>query len=555
MKFSKYILGGIVAAGSLLASSCVGDLDVKPTDPNIKTEPTEKADIEGYLASLYYDFYTSDGLSVSDGGRTVFTRVHTDLNEITSDEFFISEKWQDPGYQVLNKNIWTDTNEWIYGAFSRENHTCKLASTFISTLHAYGPGFGFTDQEIKEMDAEARALRAYAYYQNIDLFGRGPWIDENSVTGATPPTYDRKQLFEAVVADLTTYVDNLKPASEQVYGRVNRETGYMILAKLYLNAEVYTGTAMYKECADALKNVVASSSNLSLAPEYKYLFCASNSKYVGNGEIFFAFPQSVGTLETWGGTTSLTCATYMEADAADSPLSRQLLMLGFPGTPWSGLRMRPELSKALQGDPRRLVYEGSYQEEIPDLVSYKENSCGYMSVKFTFTDENDYYNSALVAEFDAAKAFNDALEENKDLSADEKDALRKPYPTPVATSQMSPVDFPVFRLADAYLMLAECQLRGVDCNGYFYFNKVRERVGLDPIAAPTASEILHERQCELYQEGYRRSDLIRFNLYTGSSYLWSWKGGEYTGTSIADTRAVFPVPYQYVVTVGQNPGY
>ena len=268
MKFSKYLAGSVIAVASLMASSCVDDLNVEPNDPNVNTVPSSKEDMLGYLAAVYYDLYTDTGLSLSDGGRGVFTRCHFDLNEITSDELFISEKWQDPGYQVLNKNIWTDTNEWIYAAFSRENHTCKIASTFIQALHEYGSAW-FTEEEIKQMDAEARALRAYAYYQNIDLFGRGPWIDENSSTGATPPTYDRKQLFEAAVADLTAYVDNLLPAAQQTYGRLSREAGYMILAKLYLNAEVYTGTAMWQQCADALKNVVAT--GIQLAPEYKYL--------------------------------------------------------------------------------------------------------------------------------------------------------------------------------------------------------------------------------------------------------------------------------------------
>ena len=375
----------------------------------------------------------------------------------------------------------------------------------------------------------------------------------------------------------------------------------MILAKLYLNAQVYTGTAMWQECADALKNVVGT--GLELAPEYKYLFCASNDKYVGNGEIIFGLPQDRTRLTTWGGTTELTCAAYMEADDSDTPLSRQLLMLNFPGTPWSGLRVRPELSKALKGDPRRLLYEGSYQEDIPDLVAYNETSCGYMLIKYTFTTEDDYYNEALVNKFDHVLAFNTALNNSKevkpedvaaivaeasdiinasttlkpeekaklikditdnlgkkDLSADAIAAATQAYPQATSPDQMSDVDLPVFRLADAYLMLAECQLNGATVNingvdGYGYFNKVRARVGLDPIAQPSATEILHERQCELYAEGFRRSDLIRFNRYTGSAYLWSWKGGDYTGTSIPETRAVFPIPYQYEITVGQNPGY
>ena len=518
MKISKYMAFGAVAISAMF-TSCVGDLDVKPDDPDLTLEPSSKAEMDGMLAGLYYDLITGDGLSVSDGGAGSFTRCHFNLQEIVADECFISDKWNDPGYTVLNFNTWANDNEWIYAAFSRENHLAKLASVYIRDLHNFGPAF-YSEQEIAAYDAEARVLRAFANYNMIDLFGRGPWIDENSPTGAVPPTYDRKQLFDATVADLVAHVDNMVPAAQQEYGRLSREAGYMLLAKLYLNAEVYTGTAMWQECANALKHVVET--GLELAPEYKYLFCRSNDKYVGNGEIIWGVPLRIGYTEGYGATTYLTAGAWMEPDDDDSPLAQQLKKLNNYGTPWSGLRLRPELSKALQGDPRRLIYEGSYQEEIPDLASYDETSCGYMLIKYTNTDETDYYN--------------EAGETNNG-------------------TQMSETDYPVFRLADAYLMLAECQLHGVNCNGYGYLNKVRARVGLAPLSNPAASEVLAERQRELYMEGHRRSDLIRFGLYTGSSYLWSWKGGVYTGASIPEYRALFPIPYQYVATVGQNPGY
>lgn len=526
MKFTKYLVPGFVAVSAMLStSSCVGDLNVEPDDPNTITEISSKADMEGVFASMYYDLLTGDGLNVSDGGAGSFLRCHFNLQEVVADEFFISDKWNDPGYTVLNFNTWGNDNEWIYAAYSRENHLAKVASVFIHDLHQYGPQW-YNDTEIAAMDAEARVLRGYANWCLIDLFGKGPWVTEDSETGATPETCDRVTMFERTVEDLTTHVDNLIPAAQQAYGRISREAGYMLLAKLYLNAEVYTGKAMWQECANALQKVVGT--GLQLAPEYKYLFCASNDKYVGNGEIIWGVPQRIGFTETWGGTTYLTIGAYMEADGDDTPLATKLKELNNFGTPWSGLRCRPELSKALKGDPRRLIYEGDYQEEIPDLASCKENSCGYMLIKYTNTTEDDYYNTA---------------------------ALNDPDFSYNNGSQVSDTDYPLFRLADAYLMLAECQLHGVNCDGFTYFNKVRERVGLDPIAAPTASEILKERLCELYAEGHRRSDLIRFNLYTGSTYLWSWKGGEYTGTGIDSYRALFPIPYQYIATIGQNPGY
>ena len=120
---------------------------------------------------------------------------------------------------------------------------------------------------------------------------------------------------------------------------------------------------------------------------------------------------------------------------------------------------------------------------------------------------------------------------------------------------MSNTDYPIFRLADAYLMLAECQLHGVDCNGLYYLNEVRNRAGMPALSEITADNLLKERMCELYMEGHRRSDLIRFGRYTGSTYNWSWKGGDVAGTSLPEHRALYPIPMQYTETVGQNTGY
>ena len=505
MKLNNYIISGFVALMGVAGTSCTGDLDLKPNDPNSKLELTTVAEWDGFLGRLYGNLYRDDVISTSDGGAGTFTRTHFNLQEVVSDECFISEKWND------------SDNEWIYAAFAREFFNAKMGAEFISQMQSSGAAF-FDAEEVKARCAEAHALRGLAYYFMIDLFGRGPWIDENSVTGATPPTYDRKQLFEAITSELETFVPDLRPAAETAYGRVSREAGYMLLAKLYLNAEVYTGTPMWQECADACKKVV--STGIQLAPTYKYLFCASNDKYVGNGEIIWGIPQQQGRMETWGGTTYLTVGCYVQS-APTEVLNR----LNSFGEPWSGLRLRPELSQALKDDKRRLIFEGQYQEAIPNLATYDETSCGYMLTKYSNATEDNYDN------------IGGALETNNNQS------------------QISNVDYPLFRLADAYLMLAECQLHGINCDGLSYFNKVRERAGMPAVGAITADNLLKERQCELYMEGHRRSDLIRFGKYTGSTYNWSWKNGVYEGGSIPAYRALFPIPYQYTNTIGQNDGY
>ncbi len=178
-------------------SSCVGDLDLKPNDPNTKLEITDKAEGDGFLARLYGNLFRDDVISTSDGGAGTFTRTHFNLNEITADECFISEKWNDPGNQPLNKNTWSSDNEWIYAAFAREFFNAKMAAEFIHQMQNAGGIAILGEDEAKARIAEARAIRGLSYYQMIDLFGRGPWVDENSITGDIPHTYDRKQLFDA----------------------------------------------------------------------------------------------------------------------------------------------------------------------------------------------------------------------------------------------------------------------------------------------------------------------------------------------------------------------
>ena len=612
MKFIKYFTAAsLVLSMGVVSTSCVDDLDVKPDDPNTKTELTDAAQWQGYFGSLYGLLRYEGNLSTSDGGAGTWMRCHWNLQEITADEAIISNKWNDPGYHTLNFNTWLTENEWIYAAFAREFYTAKQCSEFIAKSQG-ALSFGFTQEEIDAMTAEARVLRAYAYYYMIDLFGRGPWITEDTPTGATPPTYDRKQLFDATVADLKATIESGKliPASRQDKMRLSLEAAQTLLSKLYLNAEVYVGTPMYKECADVLKEVKNSIG--SLAPEYKYIFCGSNEKYVHN-EIIFAIPQRANSIETWGGTTYMTAGAF---DELADPFELARLGCGFvdfdvkkdPETneeylspilsgpnPWTGLRMRPELSQMLiqNGGKRNLAYTEGYNIGVANLDKYGPGADGYMCVKYSYTNESNYDNVGSDAPYqlnryyliatDAFKAKFPQTQQDRLAAAQQ---VLANYPDEFAgytaqqimdgeaasvqsklmaqykaeferASQVCDAAYPVFRLADVYLMLSECEFRGVDGAdpGFVLFNKVRERAGLQPNNNPSALDILNERQCELYWEGHRRSDLIRFGRYTGSSYNWSWRGGVLEGAYMPDFRKLFAIPYQYVPTVGQNPGY
>lgn len=523
MKFFKYIaLGSLALSLSAGFTSCVDDLDVEPDDPNKQTDLTTPEQWYGYYQSLYGNLLYEGGLTPTgvDGGAGTWMRVHWNLQTITADEAIILNTWNDPGYADLKYNTWVSDNTWEYMAYQREATSAKLCSEFLSKVDG-AVAAGVDAQLVEQMKAEARVLRAYCYYYMIDLYGRGPWIT-NEAVGTEAPVLDRPQLFEALTAELEDVVANgaLLPSVQQSYGRLSKEVAHMLLAKLYLNAEVYTGTPMYDKCAEHCKAIIALGTN-TLADEYKYLFCATNDKYVGNGkEIIFAIPQDANNMQTYGGTTYLTAGAYFGCVPDEVKTE-----LGAGGQEWGGVKMRPELVDNLKkypGDKRYLVYEGDFNQKLPDLADNTETGSGFMCIKYKYTGEDNYYNEG--GEMNRANVFCDA-------------------------------DYPVFRLADVYLMLSECQLKGVSSAdpGYEYFNKVRARAGLAPLT-PTLDDLLDERQRELYWEGHRRSDLIRFGKYT-SGYNWSWKGGVEEGRNIDSYRTVFAIPYQYVGTVGQNAGY
>ena len=280
---------------------------------------------------------------------------------------------------------------------------------------------------------------------------------------------------------------------------------------------------MWEECANACKEVIKSGK--VLADDYKYLFCGSNHNYVAcstygaDGEILWSVPQNDLTMQSYGGTTYLSGGAY-SASISDEMMQR----LGVGAAGWQGPHMRPEtVNNFTPNDERALFYGDIFQNDLNNIAAWGDpGTSGYMCIKYVYTNEDDYYNESGTS--GSSTIFNSA-------------------------------DFPLFRLADIYLMLAECELNGVACDGLEYYNKVRTRAGVDAVGYYSADDLLAERNRELYWEGHRRSDLIRFGKYTGATYNWQWKGGVQAGTALDSYRNLMPIPPQFVSTLGQNPGY
>lgn len=520
MNFKKlsYTALGCLAL-SFGATSCVDDLDVTPKNPSNITGLTSGEEYYQQLAQIYSGLVIAgvndqSDIAVDDPGAGVYSRQLWNLQELCSDEAFIGKNWNDAGLDELDFSTWSADNHWLFECFSRFTFQINSCNEFLRTVdraaHVNNP---LSADEITAMKAEARVLRDLSYYHMMDIFGRGPWTTEANKVGETPVTMTREEMFPLVVADIIDAIPAVKPAAQQNYGRISREAAYMLLAKLYLNAGVYTGKTMWSECAQACQEITKTINKL--APTYKYLFCGSNDKYVGNGEILWGIPQDNSNLQTYGGTT------YLGIGAWNANIPEELYhRLGSTAAGWDGPRIRPELANAFaSNDPRKLIYEGTFTNDLSDIGDWGIDGSGLMCVKFPYTSEDDYDNTRGVL----YNTFNSA-------------------------------DFPLFRLADTYLMLAECQLHGVECNGKKYFDEVRARAG-QPAIELNEYNLLQERLRELFWEGHRRSDLIRFGKFAGTDYLWSWKGGAEKGQNVPAYRQLYAIPSSFTSTLGQNPGY
>lgn len=531
MKKIKFIASAIVAvmvAG--FTSSCVKDLDVTPIDPNtVLPEDVLNSDeaFGQFLAKCYQGLcssssYGQDGspdIDGVDGGYGQYFRAIVNMQEVTTDVMTCC--WNDGTLFDLHNLCWNSSNEFVFSMYMRIYFQISQCNEFIRRANASTIS-DFPHKE--EYISEARALRLLSYYHAIDMFGNVPFAtEENSVGSEGPKQLSRAELFDWMVDECNDLLENgfLRGAGAAEYGRADKGLVLMILAKLYLNAEVWKGEAMYDKCAKVCDEIIPF---YALHENYKDLFCAdnhlctSNSTFFGD-EIMFVAPQDGNMLHSYGSTNFLVFASTWSVTGKPEK-TMDVAEVGI-SSGWSGLSLTGTFtSKFEENDARAMFFKGGYKQYIDALRDSDGASEGWKSMKFSNI--------------------------NHDGSAAQAQGF-------VDT------DFPVFRFADVLLMYAECAARGAAnaSDGQKYFDEVRARAGLDHLAL-TLDNIIDERGRELYMEGFRRQDLIRFGLFTTDKYLWEFKGGVPEGTAVDSKFNLFSIPSADLNSNGnltQNPGY
>lgn len=499
MKTIKNIFSVLAAAAALTA--CVGDLNVTPIDPNANTVDkvlVSEAALDSYISGVYLGFATSGyygangaaSISGLDGGASQYIRGLYHHQELTTDESVCG--WNDQTIKNFHYSNWTTDDTFIYAFYSRIFMQVSVANEFLREAKL----LNVDPAVLKRYCDEARVLRAIAYYHAIDCFGNVPFSLETDHVGTVPKQIARKDLYDWLEGELKDIIEakNLPEKNAVVYGHVGMGVAKFLLAKLYLNAEVYTGTAQWEKCANVLIDLMDDgyslhTSSKGVYPAYQELFLADNDQCTD--EIIFAVQQDGVNTTSYGVTNYIIFAsTGGEMDPEEVGIS----------SGWGGLRMTPEFYKKFSNsDARKLFYTATQQESIDDVGEFTN---GIAFMKFLNRTSDGGYGKE--------KGFVDT-------------------------------DFPLMRYADVLLMAAECELHGSNIDGLGAFNQVRTRAGLDKVGTLTADLILDERARELYQECWRRSDLIRFGKFI-SGYNWQWKGNVQEGKDIESHRVLFPIP-------------
>ena len=548
MKKINYILGILAAAAAM--TSCVGDLNVTPIDPNANTADkvlTSQQAMDSYISGVYLGFATSGyygpngdpSISGLDGGASQYIRGLYHHSELTTDESICG--WNDQTIKNFHYMNWTTDDTFIYAFYSRIFMQVSAANEFIREAKKL-------DFDVDRYIDEARVLRAIAYFHAIDNFGNVPFADETAIVGANPEQMSRADLFAWLETELKDIIANgkLPDKNGTVYGHAGMGAAKFLLAKLYLGAEVYTGTARWNDCAAVLSDLMDDGYSLHTTSAgkfspYQELFLADNDKCTD--EIIFAVQQDGLYTQSYGATNYLVFAS--------TGGTMNVKHIGI-SSGWGGLRTTPEFAdKFTAGDQRNLLYDTDKSTADVEAMPEKpeDDPDTYSAEAIEQLKKDGAYNDECKKLSDAKKAARDNIQQKsiedignfmygygfqkfRNINSDGTDGKEKGF---VDT------DFPMMRYADVLLMAAECQARGASIDGLSAFNQVRARAGVPAVSNLNLDEILNERARELYQECWRRSDLIRFGKFT-SGYNWQWKGETKDGKDVEAYRTLFPIP-------------
>lgn len=557
MKLNKFNIIAPAAALLLSASlsSCMDDLNKGNIDPTVDANPN----ITGLYSKCYAGLIMegNDGnadFSIDDAGKSTLLRNLFNFNEVPTDEAVCW--WSDGGIADVAYNKFDPGNATLKNLYYRLMSNISYENHFLSLDAAKADRTKY---------AEVRVLRAYNYFLMLDFFGDPTFIDK--ISPETPrqahsynskfeegKTYTRAELlqlgreflFNWVESELLAAEPDLLEAKPETdtdpdYGRVDKGTCWLLLSRLYLNAGTYLNNdgqnnQYWDKALEYAERVINSDyklfddskmSNEAKANGYKpydLLFMGDNGSNGASCEALLPLMQDGDKTQGYGGSMFFVAAlwdgtmqTVTDKNAATTANS------------WSGMRVRPQFVEKFFTHPK-------------DVVNKKASEIRAMNVD----DRAILWGKDRTLEIGANDKF------VKGIATPKWNNNYSNGGTPHDSYNVD-IDFFLFRVAEAYLNAAEAEMHlngESSAKAKKYIDALRNRAHARPRASYTLNDVLDERARELYCEGLRRTDLIRFNQFGGSqaTYNWELKGGSPNGTTFAKTYNVYPLPSSEVLS-------
>ena len=556
MKLNKF--KAMVSAATLMMvaslTSCMADLDKGNIDPTVQAEPDITALYSKCYACLILEGMDgSADFNVDNAGKSTLVRNIYNANVLSTDEGICW--WTDGGLEDYGMNTPKPSSDAIRYLYYRLIMDVSYCNHYLELSAA---------QEDQVKLAEVRFIRAYLYYQLLDLFGDPSFIpaistempkqahsynekfqEDGVYSRAELLALGREFLFNWVVNELKEAEANLmdpqpKTDSDPDYGRVDKAAAWLMLSRVYLNAGTYLNNdgqnnPYWAEALSYAEKVINSGYSLfddsKMSAEakangykpYDLLFMGDNGSNGSSCEAIFPLLQDGRVTKAWGGSMFFVAAmwdpnmaTVIGQDAATTQNT------------WAGMRCRPQLIEKFTSNPNSFVGKTAKESRAMGI----DDRAIFWGVDHTLSVyPNDGFASGIVTpKWNNNYSNGGTPHDNENVD----------------------IDFYLLRVAEAYLNAAEAALHTGDAGkAKTYMDAIRNRAHAATRSSYTLDDILDERAREMYFEGIRRPDLIRYNYFGGVSvsYGWEGKGGNtgYTGAPFEKYLNVYPIPSSEVM--------
>ena len=533
----------IAVFAAIALVSCVSDLDTLPLNDYDSTSESAYNNEDSYLKGLayinaYYNFVSQNAagtadLKFDDAGQSELMRQWLVMNDLSTASQDIG--WGDSYISDITNHTWTNAdNNAIIAVYTRCMKGIALCNEYLlQTEDSKLESRGHTSfaSKIAQYRAEAMFHRCMFYYILMDEFGNPPFALEENIGGKLPEQISRPELFKWLEEQLTTLAEDgsaLAAKGAVPYPRPNKDAAKALLARMYLNAEVYTGTARWDDAKKYAKMVI--DNGYRLHPKYQELFMQDNGKTCSGDEFIFAIEYDTQKAQSWGGTTTLSSGAF--DDAMNAAVAEHLGITEVPYVSaeiWNGYHISREFVEntfeitGITWDGKGLGYDTENSDrrlflynEGPDSENYSStvSTTGWRCWKWAYL-------------FSDGTIFQRGSAESSDW-------------------KLSSADFAIFRLPEMYYIYAEsdARLKGGstnDATAVGYIKALRDRAGLSTPSSISVEFILKDKAAEYLWEGQRRQDEIRLGIFDSNK-------NRYIYPILESDRAANP-------NLAQNPGY